>query len=103
MCSLLIDKSTPEELAHGLQLANIVRREVFERLLNIARKRGANAIISFEYKSRVKPKDTGNKDEQTIVEIMACGIACVLKKALSDVERRRQRDMEQRQTVSITR
>jgi uncharacterized protein YbjQ (UPF0145 family) len=89
---LLIHDTNDVERSHGLHLARIVRQEGLERILAIARQRGANAIINFQYQNRLKPKE--DEEDEPIVEIAATGLACVLKRQLTDWELEMKRQAE---------
>lgn len=89
---LLIHDTNDVEKSHGLHLARIVRQEGLERILASARQRGANAIINFQYQNRLKPKE--DEEDEPIVEIAAMGLACVLRRQLTDWELERKRQAE---------
>lgn len=82
----LDESENAEELQHAGKLAAMVRKEAYDKIVASARRRGANAIVKFEYKSEVKMGDFNGPD--TVI-VGAVGLAVSIRKLLSDRERRR--------------
>jgi uncharacterized protein YbjQ (UPF0145 family) len=102
LCSLyrhlIDDDENNEELKHAGKMAQIIRQEVYEKLLAMARKRGANGIVQFEFGSRI---EEGGHNERDAVIVMARGRAVAIKPVLPERERRRMGQIAEQNRVGL--
>lgn len=76
--------------ANQSQVASIIRTAALETLIKYARAKGANAILRFEYRARIKPDS-----DREIVEVMARGQAALIKRLPEHLVRQQIRESEQ--------
>lgn len=77
-------------------MAKMVRQEVMDKAVGQARRRRANAVIDFRYKTELSQ----NINDDNVVLITATGKCCVVRRLLSEREQLMRRQMEESRKVS---
>lgn len=75
----------------------MVRQEVMDKAIGQARKRRANAIVDFKYKTELSQ----NMDDDNVVFITAIGKCCHVRRLVSENEQYLRRKMEESRKVSL--
>lgn len=78
-------------------MAKMVRQEVIDKAVGQARRRKANAIIDFKFKTELSQ----NINDDNVVLITATGKCCLVRRLISEGEQYLRRKMEESRKVSI--
>lgn len=83
-------------MQNAFEMSKMVRQEVTDKAVGQARRRKANAIIDFKFKSELSQ----NIQDDNVVLITATGKCCVVRRILSDREQLLRNEMQQGRKVS---
>lgn len=75
----------------------MVRQEAIDKAVGQARRRKANAIIDFKFKTELSQ----NINDDNVVLITATGKCCIVRRMLSDREQLMRRQMEDSRKVGL--